>query len=81
MSGICRNKNLSGNQAKDESHFLLDCQKNASARVNLYIAIGSISKQFSKLDHPDKFIYMLSAGADVPKHIATFIIKTYHNMR
>ena len=41
----------------------------ASARGNLYIAIGSINKQFNKLDNSDKCIYMLSAGGDVVEHV------------
>ena len=49
--------------------------------MNLYIAIGNVSKQFSKADNSDNFIYMLSAGADVAKHIAKFIYKNLCNMR
>ena len=42
----------------------------------------SISKHISKLDNPDKFIYMQNAGADGAANVAKCIVmKTYHNMR
>ena len=61
-----------GNHVEEENHFLLDYQRNASTRVNLYIAIGNISKRFTKLDNSDKFINRLYVGAYIAEHVAFF---------
>ena len=44
------------------------------------IAINSISKQLSKLDNPDNFVYMLSAGEDVGEYVQNVFRKTYHEL-
>ena len=74
---IC--KHYHGNQVDDESHFLLDCQKYTSSRVNLYIAIGSISKQFSKLEILINVFTCWVLVQMLLNMLQHLFMKTYHN--
>jgi hypothetical protein len=58
---------------EDEHHFLLDCTAHMQSRIKLFRHINEVCPNFENLADDKKFIFMLSAGDDLIKHVAQFI--------
>ena len=65
-------KHCNGNNEEDEYNFLMRCTKCEVQRNALLLNITSECSAFEHL-HEDRFIYMLSAGINIVKHVATLI--------
>jgi hypothetical protein len=68
-------KTCTGNVIEDELHFLIDCERHATQRSQLFTKISNKCMQFSNLNNQDKFVYMLSSGTDTAKFVAAFIFE------
>ena len=61
------------NQVENEMHFIMKCSKYMQQRETLFAEIARICEQFYKLNDKEKFIYLMSAGVDVSRHVGRFI--------
>ncbi len=68
---IC--KQCTDKKVEDEHHFLLECTKYQTQRDILFQIVSTKCKLFETLSTENKFIYLLSAGIGVAKHVAEFI--------
>ena len=67
-------KRCNGHKVEDEYHFLMKCTKYEVQRKVLLLMITSeCLPTLAHLHDEDTFIYMLSAGIEIGKHVAVFI--------